>query len=53
MGRLATVRAQTQLVVRSRMDITPKGGARITLDEVGLYTLAGGLIIAEQFFYAG
>jgi len=34
------------------MDLTPKGGERTTMDEVGLYTLVDGLIVEEQFFYA-
>jgi hypothetical protein len=42
-----------EFIVRFKMDITPKGGERITLDEVGLYTLKNGLIAQEQFFYAG
>lgn len=41
-----------QFVVRFRMDITPKGGQRITLDEVGLYTVEDGRIVEESFFYA-
>ena len=42
-----------QFVVRFKMDLTPKGGERMNLDEVGLYTLKNGLIAEEQFFYAG
>ena len=40
-----------QFIVRFKMDLTPKGGQRITMDEVGLYTLKDGLIAEEQFFY--
>ncbi len=42
-----------QFVVRFKMDLTPKGDERMNLDEVGLYTLKNGLIVEEQFFYAG
>lgn len=39
-----------QFVVRFTMDVTPKGGARQTWDEVGLYTLQGDKILEERFF---
>ncbi len=42
-----------QFIVRFKMDLTPKGGERITMDEVGLYTVKDGLIAEEQFFYGG
>lgn len=42
-----------QFVVRFKMDLTPKGGERITLDEVGLYTIRDGKIAEESFFYGG
>ena len=41
-----------QFVVRFKMDLTPKGGERISMDEVGLYTVKGGKIVEERFFYA-
>ena len=41
-----------QFVVRFTMDVTPKGGQRITMDEVGLYTVKDGKIVEERFFYA-
>lgn len=41
-----------QFVVRFTMDVTPKGGARMTMDEVGIYTLKNGKIIEERFAYA-
>ncbi|PZQ64597.1 MAG: ketosteroid isomerase [Phenylobacterium zucineum] len=41
-----------QFVVRFKMDLTPKGGQRITMDEVGLYTVKVGRIVEESFFYA-
>ena len=40
-----------QFAVRFKMDVTPKGGERMTLDEVGLYTIKGGKIVEERFFY--
>ena len=39
-----------QFVVRFNMDVTPKGGKRMTLDEVGLYTIQNGNIVEERFF---
>jgi ketosteroid isomerase-like protein len=34
------------------MDLTPKAtGERITMDEVGLYTIRDGKIVEERFFY--
>lgn len=41
-----------QLALRFKYDVTPKAtGKRITLDEVGLYTVKGGKITEERFFY--
>ncbi len=40
-----------QFVVRFTLDVTPKGGARQTTDEVGLYTVQGGKILEERFFF--
>jgi ketosteroid isomerase-like protein len=40
-----------QFVVRFTMDITPKGGQRMSMDEVGVYTVKGGKIAEERFFY--
>lgn len=41
-----------QFAVRFTMDITPKTtGERITLDEVGLYTVKDGKIVEERFYY--
>ena len=42
-----------QFVVRFKMELTPKGGERTTMDEVGLYTIRNGKIAEERFFYAG
>ena|SRR5690242_7584988 len=40
-----------QFAVRFKMDITPKGGQRVTMDEVGVYTIRDGKIAEERFFY--
>jgi hypothetical protein len=42
-----------QFVVHYTMDVTPKGGARHTMDETGLYTVRDGKIAEERFFYGG
>ena len=42
-----------QFVVRFKMDLTPKGGQRHSMDEVGLYTVRDGKIVEERFFYGG
>jgi ketosteroid isomerase-like protein len=41
-----------QFVVRFKMELTPKGGERTSMDEVGLYTVKDGKIVEERFFYA-
>ncbi len=42
-----------QFMVRFTFDITIKAkGLRLTMDEMGLYTVADGKIIREEFFYA-
>ena len=40
-----------QFVVRFKMDMTPKGGPRTTLAEMGVYPVRGGKIAEERFFY--
>ncbi len=41
-----------QFAVRFKFDITPKAtGERVVMDEVGLYTVKGGKIAEERFFY--
>ncbi|MEO8543805.1 MAG: SnoaL-like domain-containing protein [Betaproteobacteria bacterium] len=40
-----------QFAVRFTMDVTPKGGKRMKMDEVGLYTVKGGKIVEERFFF--
>jgi hypothetical protein len=43
-----------QFVVYFTLDITPKAtGKRITLEEVGVYTVKNDKIVREQFFYDG
>jgi hypothetical protein len=42
-----------QFVVRFKIDMTPKGGQRMSLDEVGLYTVKNDKIIEERFFMGG
>jgi ketosteroid isomerase-like protein len=41
-----------QFAVLFRMDVTPKGGARVQSDEIALYTVRNGRIVEERFFYA-
>jgi HAMP domain-containing protein len=40
-----------QFVIRFKMDLTPKGQARMQMDEVGLYTVKDGEVVEERFFY--
>ncbi len=41
-----------QFVVRFTMDVTPKAtGQRVTMDEVGIYTVENGKIVEERFCY--
>lgn len=43
-----------QFAVTFAFDITPKStGKRVTQEEVGVYTVQGGKITREQFFYEG
>lgn len=43
-----------QFTVRFTMDMTNKeSGQRMTMDEIGLYTLKDGKIAEERFFYGG
>ncbi len=41
-----------QFIVRCTFEVTPKGGNRTMMDEIGLYTVAAGEIAEERFFYA-
>ena len=41
-----------QFALRFLIDVTPKeSGKRTQMDEVGLYTVRGGKIVEERFFY--
>lgn len=41
-----------QFAVRFKMDLTQKAsGERMTMDEVGVYTVRDGMIVEERFFY--
>jgi hypothetical protein len=41
-----------QFALRFSIDVTQKeGGNRVQMDEVGLYTVRGGKIVEERFFY--
>lgn len=40
-----------QFAVIFAMDVTPKGGARMQMREIGLYTVKDGKIAEERFFY--
>jgi len=40
-----------QFTVRFTMDVTPKSGSRMSMDEVGLYSVQEGKIVEERFFY--
>lgn len=43
-----------QFIVRFKMDVTSKqNGQRFTMDETALYTIKGGKIAEERFFYGG
>jgi ketosteroid isomerase-like protein len=41
-----------QFAVRFKMDVTPReSGERVMMDEVGIYTVDGGRIVEERFYY--
>lgn len=40
-----------QFLVRFTMQVTPKGGACMTIDEMGLYSVMEGKIVEERFFF--
>ncbi|MEM7408606.1 MAG: nuclear transport factor 2 family protein [Myxococcota bacterium] len=42
---------EDQFAVRHTMDITPKGGERMQMAEVALYTVKDGKIVQEEFLY--
>lgn len=42
-----------RFIVRFKYDVTPKQtGKRMSMEEVGLYTVQNGKIVREEFFYA-
>ena len=41
-----------QFVVGFEVDMTPKGGERMQMTEVGIYTVRGGKIVQEEFLYS-
>jgi hypothetical protein len=50
----AAARSDGQFAVHFSVDVTPKStGRRVTLEEVGLYTVKDNQITREQFYYAG
>ena len=42
-----------QFIVRFTIDVTPKGGQRMTMDEMAQYTVLDEKIVEERFFYGG
>ncbi len=40
-----------QFVIRFSMDLTPNGGERMTMEEVGIFTFANGKIAQEEYLY--
>jgi hypothetical protein len=40
-----------QFIVQFSMDLTPNGGERMQLVEVGLYTVASDKIVQEEYLY--
>jgi hypothetical protein len=43
---------QDQFAVRFVLDLTPKGGKRLSMTEIGLYTVRGDKIAQEEFLYS-
>ena len=42
-----------QFIVQFKFDVTPKHtGKRMTMEEMGLYTVENGKIVKEEFFYS-
>lgn len=42
---------EDQFVVRFELDVTPQGGDRMQMTEVGIYTVADGKVQQEEFLY--
>jgi hypothetical protein len=50
----AADRSDGQFAVHFSFEVTPKAtGQRVTLEEVGIYTVKGGQIVREQFYFEG
>ena len=43
------VGAADQFIVKFAIDVTPRDGERIQMEEVGLYTVANGRVVREEF----
>jgi ketosteroid isomerase-like protein len=41
-----------KFILRFTLDVTPKGGERMQADELGVYTVRGGLVVEERFIMA-
>ena len=39
-----------QFTVRFEFDVTPKGKSRVTMTDIGLYTVKNGKVVEERFF---
>jgi len=42
---------EDQFVVQFGMDVTPKGGERMQMSEVGIFTVKHGKVVQEEFLY--
>jgi SnoaL-like protein len=42
-----------RFIVRFKLEVTPKGQSRLTMDETGLFTVKNGKIAEESFFFGG
>ena len=42
---------EDQFVIRFALDLTPNGGERLTMNEVGIFTLKDGRIAHEEYLY--
>lgn len=40
-----------QFALRFVIDVTPKGGERLQMEEIGLYSVRNGKVVEERFFY--
>ncbi len=40
-----------QFIVQFSMDVTPKGGERMQMTEVGVFTVKNGKVVQEEFLY--